>query len=174
MGKFYALWKNIVIDNNGFRLNVGMVLINSRGQSFWGRRANHPGAWQFPQGGINAGETEQQAMYRELAEELGLSAEDVQILGRTQEWLFYELPTPYQRAGHQPLCIGQKQKWFLLRLCSSDSRIQLECSEPPEFDRWCWVDFWYPLSAVIEFKREVYREVLKQFAPLVSRGDDLC
>jgi putative (di)nucleoside polyphosphate hydrolase len=163
-----------VIDENGFRLNVGIIIVSSQGKSFWGRRRGNPTAWQFPQGGISPGESEQEAMYRELDEELGLAHKDVQILCRTDEWLFYELPSRYQRLDQQPLCIGQKQKWFLLQLISSDCRINLDHSDPPEFDQWRWVDYWYPLNEVIEFKREVYRKVLEQFEPLAQVRGSPC
>lgn len=153
-----------MIDEKGFRSNVGIVLINADDKLLLGRRTNNSSAWQFPQGGINPHETERQAMYRELKEELGLTPADVQILDETQEWLYYNLPDRYQRRTQQPLCIGQKQKWFLLKLISEDSQINLNVGDPPEFDQWQWVEFWYPLQAVIDFKREVYRQVLNQFA----------
>ena len=157
-----------MIDENGFRLNVGLVIVSAQNMILWGRRIGNPSAWQFPQGGIDAGENEEEAMYRELNEELGLSVQDVQILGKTSEWLFYKLPSRYQRTGQLPLCIGQKQKWFLLRLISDDSHVKLDSSASPEFDQWRWVDYWFPLTDVIEFKREVYRQVLEQFEPLIS------
>ncbi len=163
-----------MIDQNGFRLNVGLVIVNSQNSILWGRRIGNPSAWQFPQGGIDAGENEEEAMYRELNEELGLSAQDVQVLGKTDEWLFYKLPICYQRTERMPLCIGQKQKWFLLRLVSDDSRIKLDSSASPEFDQWRWVDYWLPLTVVIEFKREVYRQVLEQFEPLLNLRRGLC
>lgn len=161
-----------MIDENGFRLNVGIVIVNAQGKSFWGRRTGNPSAWQFPQGGMMPMETEHEAMYRELNEELGLSPSDVQILGVTKDWLFYELPVRYQRLGRKPLCIGQKQKWFLLRLISEDNRINLNNTSPPEFDQWCWVDYCYPLKHIVEFKREVYRQMLAQFAIIL--GVNLC
>lgn len=158
-----------MIDENGFRLNVGMVLINSDNKVLLGRRTRSASAWQFPQGGIHRGETEQQAMFRELHEELGLTDKDVQIISETREWLYYNLPDCYQRRT-QPLCIGQKQKWFLLKLLSKDNCIELNICDRPEFDQWRWVDFWFPLEAVIDFKREVYRQVLDQFASSQGLG----
>jgi putative (di)nucleoside polyphosphate hydrolase len=161
-----------VIDENGFRLNVGLIIASPQNRILWGRRIGNPSAWQFPQGGMDPGETEEESMYRELDEELGLSAEDVQILGKTRQWLSYVLPLCYQQPARQPLCIGQKQKWFLLRLISSDSRIQLDSGASPEFDQWRWVDYWFPLTAVIEFKREVYRQALAEFAPLLGQAEE--
>jgi putative (di)nucleoside polyphosphate hydrolase len=156
-----------MIDQDGFRLNVGMVLVNARKQVFWGQRTGNPSAWQFPQGGLHQGEDEQTAMYRELIEELGLFPEDIEILSKTDEWLYYSLPERYQRTSQKPLCIGQKQKWFLLRLLSDDQKIKLDYSKPAEFEQWRWVDYWLPIHEVIAFKREVYHQVLHQFAALV-------
>jgi len=156
-----------VIDADGFRPNVGIILANDSGQVLWARRLRQE-AWQFPQGGINAGESERDAMYRELNEEIGLAPEDVEILASTRGWLRYRLPAHLLRArGGQgaPRCIGQKQKWFLLRLVSADDRVRVDSGEQPEFDSWRWVSYWYPLSQIVEFKREVYRRALKELAP---------
>jgi len=110
-----------VIDPDGFRPNVGIILTNDAGQVLWARRINQ-NAWQFPQGGINSNETPEQALYRELNEEVGLEQQDVKILACTRGWLRYRLPQRLVRTHSQPLCIGQKQKWFLLRLVSAGLR----------------------------------------------------
>lgn len=153
-----------MIDNQGFRLNVGMVLSNRQGKLFWGRRAGQRG-WQFPQGGILENETPADAMYRELQEEVGLSPDRVQILAENPQWLRYRLPACYIRPNVQPLCIGQKQKWFLLRLLSDEASIDLNTSLKPEFDTWRWVSYWYPFHSVVSFKRHVYKQALQHFAP---------
>jgi len=155
-----------VIDEEGFRLNVGIILVNQHGRLFWGRRIGQD-AWQFPQGGIQEGETPEEALFRELREEVGLESHDVTIMGSTQGWLRYRLPKQMIRHYCQPLCIGQKQKWFLLRFNSPDSRVQLDKSNKPEFDRFRWVSYWYPLQQVIPFKRHVYRRALQEFASLL-------
>ena len=108
-------------------------------------------------------------MYRELFEEIGLHPEDVEILGCTRGWLRYRLPRRLVRRDQQPLCIGQKQKWFLLRLLSNDDRIRVDHTGSPEFDGWRWVSYWYPLGQVVSFKREVYRRALKELAPRVGK-----
>ncbi len=108
----------MVVDNKGFRLNVGIILANKERQIFWGRRIGHD-AWQFPQGGVNEHETLKQAMFRELYEELGLEPNDVSVLGVTNSWLRYRLPKHYIRQNNFPIVIGQKQKWFLLQLTST-------------------------------------------------------
>ncbi len=155
-----------MIDVDGYRLNVGIVLLNPRGQVFWARRVQRDG-WQFPQGGMNTDETPDEAMYRELEEETGLRADQVEVLGSTHGWLRYRLPQRYLRRGQRPLCIGQKQVWFLLRLLDEES-VRLDAHVSPEFDIWRWVDFWYPAEHVVDFKREVYRRALRHFAPLVE------
>src|ERR1700722_16864978 len=99
-----------MVDNNGFRLNVGIILSNAAGHLFWGRRTAPLNTWQFPQGGIQPQETPQQAMYRELYKEIGLEPTHVQVLGETQGWVSYQLPKHLQRPQRKPFCIGQKQK----------------------------------------------------------------
>ncbi len=159
-----------MIDAEGFRPNVGIVLTNARGQLLWARRVGGQDAWQFPQGGIHEHEDAETALYRELNEEVGLKAGDVKILARTRGWLRYRLPKRLIRKGSKPLCVGQKQKWFLLQLVSSDDSIHLdEHDGPAEFDQWRWVSYWYPLDKVVAFKRDVYRRALKELAPAHSQ-----
>ncbi|RLA56306.1 MAG: RNA pyrophosphohydrolase [Gammaproteobacteria bacterium] len=160
----YKEWRVEVIDSDGFRPNVGIVLANDRGQVLWARRVGGRDAWQFPQGGINSGESPEQALYRELHEEVGLSRDAVEVLGSTRGWLRYRLPRRFIRKGQKPLCIGQKQKWFLLRMLKNDTAVQLDLNDEPEFDHWQWVSYWYPLNQVISFKREVYRKAMKELA----------
>jgi putative (di)nucleoside polyphosphate hydrolase len=161
-----------VIDSDGFRLNVGIMLTNEHGQLLWARRVGGRDAWQFPQGGISAGESPLQALYRELHEEVGLLPDAVEVLGSTKGWLRYRLPTQFVRASQKPRCIGQKQKWFLLRLLEDDAAVQLNLNEKPEFDHWQWVSYWYPLNQVISFKREVYRRAMKELAVPLGRHTD--
>lgn len=157
-----------MIDSEGFRANVGIMLANARGEVLWARRVGQD-AWQFPQGGIQQGESPQQALFRELEEEIGLTAKDVEIIATTRGWLRYRLPQRLLRRDSKPLCIGQKQKWFLLKMLSDDSEVRFDNDHKPEFDHWRWVSYWYPLGQVIPFKREVYRRALKELAPKHSR-----
>ena len=162
-----------MIDTDGFRPNVGIMLANDRGQLLWARRVGGHNAWQFPQGGISAGESPEQALYRELHEEVGLTHDAVEVLASTKGWLRYRLPRRFIRDGQKPLCIGQKQKWFLLRLLEDDAAVRLNLNEKPEFDHWQWVSYWYPLDQVISFKREVYRRAMKELAlPLGKHTDN--
>ena len=155
-----------MIDADGFRSNVGIVLINADGLAFWGRRVGNSG-WQFPQGGVAPGERLVDAMYRELGEEIGLGRDDVEEIGRTQRWLRYRLPVRYRQHARQPLCIGQKQIWFLLRLVADESRIRLD-TETPEFADWRWVDLDVPSKEVIFFKKKVYERALRELRPLLD------
>lgn len=150
-----------MIDKDGYRPNVGIILTNSQKQVFWAKRIGHD-AWQFPQGGLQAGESPEQALYRELEEETGLRPEDVILLGRTDQWLYYDLPEALLRQNQRPLCIGQKQQWFMLQLITDENRIDLTKTANPEFDGWQWVEYWHPLDAVIDFKRDVYLSALQQ------------
>lgn len=155
-----------VVDRDGFRPNVGIIIADGRGRILWAKRVGQD-AWQFPQGGIHSGESPEKALYRELYEEVGLRREDVRILGCTRGWLRYRLPRHMQgRRKSQPQCVGQKQKWFLLQLVGDENCIRFDCGDTPEFDGWQWVTYWYPVTKVIDFKRNVYRRALKELAPL--------
>jgi putative (di)nucleoside polyphosphate hydrolase len=152
-----------VIDEQGFRANIGIILCNQDKQLLWARRVGQQDAWQFPQGGIREEESPEQALYRELHEEIGLREEHVEIIASTRDWLSYLLPEQLIRHERQPLCIGQKQRWYLLRLTGADQDVRLDMSARPEFDQWRWVDFWHPLKEVVSFKHEVYESALKEF-----------
>ena len=156
-----------VIDSDGYRPNVGIILTNSAGQALWAKRIGQE-AWQFPQGGIKRGESPRDALFRELYEELGLLSVDVEVVGVTQGWLRYKLPARYVRQGRGRVCIGQKQKWFVLRLLGDEARVHFDSTPTPEFDSWRWVDWWLPADEVVEFKREVYARALAELAPLIG------
>jgi len=155
-----------VIDQDGFRHGVGIILVNSNRQLFLAKRIGKE-AWQFPQGGMQADETAEQAMFRELKEEIGLFPDDVKVLAATRRWLRYRLPKRLVRHYSKPICVGQKQKWFLLRLINDDAQFDLAATDSPEFDSWAWVSYWYPLSQVVAFKRRVYNLAMKEFARIV-------
>ena len=113
-----------MIDEHGYRPNVGIIICNAMGQVLWARRIGQ-NAWQFPQGGIKRGESPEKALYRELQEEVGLLPEHVQIIGSTRGWLRYRLPKRMVRRDKRPVCVGQKQKWYLLKLLAEESEINL-------------------------------------------------
>ena len=159
-----------MIDSEGFRPNVGIIVLGPRQGAprvLWAKRIGQD-AWQFPQGGIQQGESAQAACFRELEEELGLKPDQVQLLGVTSDWLRYLLPKNLVRAGRKPTCIGQKQKWFLLRLLAPDAAVKLDAGERPEFEDWRWVDYWQPAADVVFFKREVYEKALQQLSSLAG------
>ncbi len=159
-----------MIDSEGYRPNVGIIITNDEGKLFWARRIGQD-SWQFPQGGIKRDESPEDALYRELHEEVGLQPDSVKILALTKGWLRYRLPKKMIRQDAHPVCVGQKQKWFLLKFLGDEQSICTTRSESPEFDGWQWVSYWYPLGQVVSFKREVYRRAMKEFAPMVFRRD---
>jgi putative (di)nucleoside polyphosphate hydrolase len=155
-----------LIDGDGFRPNVGIILSNGDRRLFWGRRVGQ-NAWQFPQGGIKSDETPLEAMYRELEEEVGLLPGHVQVLGCTRGWLRYRLPKRFIRRHCGPICIGQKQVWYMLRVQCGEGDFCLDRCDKPEFDAWRWVRYWYPVQDVVYFKRRVYERALQELAPLL-------
>jgi putative (di)nucleoside polyphosphate hydrolase len=162
-----------MLDKHGYRPNVGIILINDRRQVFWGKRVREH-SWQFPQGGIKSGEDPERAMYRELEEETGLKPHHVEIIGRTRDWLRYDVPQRWIRREWRGHYRGQKQIWFLLKMLGQDSDVTLKCDfEKPEFDAWRWHDYWIPLDTVIEFKRGVYKSALDELGRLIFSEDEL-
>lgn len=159
-----------MLDSDGFRPNVGIILLNRHNQVFWGKRLRS-NSWQFPQGGIDPGETPEQAMLRELYEEIGLMPEHIRVVARTRSWLRYEVPDRYVRREARGYYRGQKQIWFLLQLLGRDSDMDLHTTNHPEFDSWRWNNYWVPLDVVIEFKRGVYKDALKELAPFIPKVD---
>jgi len=158
-----------MLDKEGYRPNVGIILLNQRNEVFWGKRVKQH-SWQFPQGGIKHGESPEQAMFRELYEEIGLKPEHVRIVARTREWLRYDVPDQWIRRDLRGNYRGQKQIWFLLRMMARDCDVCLRRSEKPEFDAWRWHEYWVPLDAVIEFKRDVYQQALSELSRFVFRA----
>lgn len=159
-----------MIDRDGYRPNVGIILCNAKNEVFWGKRIKEH-SWQFPQGGIKAGESPEQAMFRELEEEVGLQPQHVKIIGRTRDWMRYDVPQNWVRREWRGSYKGQKQIWFLLRLTGRDCDVSLRASAHPEFDAWRWHHYWIPLESVIEFKREVYRLALNELASFLNKSE---
>jgi putative (di)nucleoside polyphosphate hydrolase len=145
---------------------VGIILCSPEGKVFWARRSGQD-AWQFPQGGIQYNETPDEAMFRELREETGLKPSHVSLIGKTQNWLHYRLPRHMIRRNTSPVCIGQKQIWFVLKLMAAESNFNLSYMKKPEFDDWAWVDYWHPMQEVVFFKREVYQQAMLELEPLL-------
>ncbi len=159
-----------MLDRDGFRPNVGIILLNQKNQVFWGKRIRTH-SWQFPQGGIDRGENPEQAMFRELHEEVGLQPDHVRIVARTRDWLRYEVPDRFIRRESRGHYRGQKQIWFLLQLVGYDTDLNLRATDHPEFDAWRWNDYWVPLDVVVEFKRGVYEMALTELSRFLPRHD---
>ena len=156
------------IDENGFRANVGIIIMDGANQVMIAGRRGKAG-WQFPQGGVKQRESAEQAMYRELHEEVGLTPGDVEVAGVTRGWIRYTLPKKYLRKS-EPKCIGQKQRWFLLSLRSDPGKLSFNATPDPEFDRCRWVDYWTPVEEVIYFKRKVYIQALSELSRVAFQG----
>lgn len=180
--RFFFRMQNFepIFANDGYRPNVGIIICNAAGLVFWARRVSRDG-WQFPQGGVARNETIEQAMYRELAEETGISADQVRVIGHTQNWLHYDLPQKLLRHQNrrffrnrhrgQKSFRGQKQVWFLLELLGDDSIVDLSAGlEKPEFDQWEWVDAKFALANIVDFKRPVYQQALAELGPLLPKS----
>ena len=170
-GHSLKIWGLIMLDREGFRPNVGIILLNQKNQVFWGKRIRTH-SWQFPQGGIDRGESPEQAMFRELHEEVGLLPEHVRIVARTRDWLRYEVPDRFIRRDARGHYKGQKQIWYLLQMVEPDWNINLRATSHPEFDAWRWNDFWVPLDVVVEFKRGVYEMALTELSRFLPRYDN--
>ena len=151
------------IDTQGYRANVGIILTDGQGRVLIAGRVGS-GGWQFPQGGIKHHETPERAMYRELKEEVGLEPEHVGVLGFTKGWLRYRLPKRYIRYHQPPVCIGQKQIWFLLRLETAEDNFRLDVAEQPEFDAWRWAYLAEAPKIVAPFKQAIYSQVVDAFS----------
>jgi putative (di)nucleoside polyphosphate hydrolase len=144
-----------------YRLGVGMMILNSQNQVFVGKRPDFPDGWQMPQGGMEESESPQEAMYRELKEEIG--TDKVHILSETSQWLSYDFPPPLRSEIWGGKFQGQRQKWFLLRFLGEDGEIQIQTATP-EFIEWRWVMPQDLESLVVGFKKEIYRNLLREFS----------
>lgn len=151
-------------DDALYRPCVGLVIVNCRGQVFAGQRIDTVGAWQMPQGGIDAGETAEAAALRELMEETSIRLELVEVLARTPDWVRYDFPRDVSGKVWKGRYRGQKQIWFLLQFTGQDRDIDL-ATEHPEFSEWCWMSPAQVSQKIVEFKRSVYIKVLEGFAP---------
>ena len=156
-----------MIDDDGYRPNVASVIINRDYKILWAKRTNENN-WQFPQGGIQTGETPEEAMYREVYEEVGLEPENIEIIGRSKDWLKYDVPEKFVRSYWQGRYKGQKQIWFLLRFIGEDEQINLNTHDAPEFDQWRWEEFWQPLNEVVDFKKDVYSQALNELWEFIA------
>ena len=156
-------------DLSLYRPCVGLTLINREGLIFAGRRCDSPDAWQMPQGGMDKGETPLEAGFRELREETGLKTSKVETLEITEDWISYDLPEHLIGKVWGGRWRGQKQKWLALRFVGEDADVDIT-QEPVEFDAWRWMSAPELLESMVSFKRDVYQEVFKRFAPHLRGG----
>jgi putative (di)nucleoside polyphosphate hydrolase len=150
-----------------YRPCVGIMLLNPAGRVFAGERIDTPGAWQMPQGGIDAGETPHDAAFRELSEETGLSPDDVEILAEAPDWIPYDLPHELVPKTWGGRFRGQLQRWFLMRFTGDDARVSIEL-HTPEFSAWEWVAPESLVPRIVPFKRATYQAVLDAFRPYLE------
>jgi putative (di)nucleoside polyphosphate hydrolase len=145
-----------------YRLGVGVMLLNRRGEVFVAQRIDQPNeAWQMPQGGIDDGENPRQAALRELKEEIG--TDSAEFIGESEGWLRYEFPPEIQKRVWDGRWLGQCQKWFVMRFTGEDKDIDL-ATEHPEFVAWRWAAVRDLPALAVSFKRQVYRDVIAEFA----------
>lgn len=146
-----------------YRSGVGIMIINKNKEIFVGKRIdNRSNAWQMPQGGLDAGESEDEAMLRELKEETGINADVVRIITRSAKHHYYNLPYKLQKKFWGGKYLGQKQKWYLIEFFGEDSGVNV-ATEDPEFSEWKWILKKDLLNEVVSFKRKLYEETLKEF-----------
>ncbi|OFW80524.1 MAG: hypothetical protein A2887_04930 [Alphaproteobacteria bacterium RIFCSPLOWO2_01_FULL_40_26] len=147
-----------------YRSGVGIMLINSEKKIFVGKRIdNHSDAWQMPQGGIDAGEDEDLAMFRELREETGICDSNIKILKKSDGYFYYNLPYRLQKKFWGGKYLGQKQRWYLARFISDDSAINVATADP-EFSDWKWIEKDKITNVIVGFKRELYFDIIKEFS----------
>ena len=151
-----------------YRKNVGMVLINTKGHIFAGKRIdNNTDAWQMPQGGIDDGETPEVAAFRELSEETGIHHSKARLIGATSGWLSYDIPIELIPKLWNGQYRGQEQKWFAFEFLGTDTDINITTQEP-EFSEWAWKSKNDLLSSIVPFKVEVYQKVFSELGHLVK------
>jgi len=155
-------------DSRPYRLGVGIALLNARDLVFVGQRIDQTAeSWQMPQGGIDPGEDPRTAALREMEEEIGVKAADVELLAESRDWLSYDLPPAIAAKVWKGRYRGQRQKWYLARLKAPDSAINIATAHP-EFNAWQWARFSDLPKLIVPFKRPIYEQIIAEFAGLVK------
>ncbi len=163
-------------DQGKYRLGVGIMLINNDNKVFVGQRVQESSeTWQMPQGGIDEGEGPDEAVMRELNEEVG--SVNIEIVAESRGWYSYDIPKELIPMWWDGKFVGQKQKWFLMRFLGNDKEININ-TEIPEFINWKWVNIGELPNIIVPFKRKLYQSLIAEFKPvmdgfhLISRGID--
>ena len=151
---------------NDYRRAAGAVVFNKKGQVFLGRRKNAvtPHVWQFPQGGMDRGETHEEAALRELHEETGISPALITKIGEIEEWLYYDFPTQFKHSEKSRGKKGQRQRWFAFLFHGDDKDVDVDAHKPVEFSDWRWGSLEEAYELIVPFKREVYARLACEFA----------
>ncbi len=152
---------NIVTNNQFYRPNVGIMLLNANKEIFIGKRTDAIDAWQMPQGGIDEGENIVDAAYRELLEETGISK--VKLIAESGAWYRYDIPEEFQKHGWDSYYRGQRQKWILMSFQGNNQDINLQYHHQ-EFSDWKWMKSSQLLKVVVNFKQQVYQAILEEFS----------
>jgi len=152
-------------EESNYRLNVGLIIVNNYGKVLICKRKNS-NQWQFPQGGIDEGESPIEAAKREIFEEVGIKPSKIKVLGKIKDWVKYEIPIELAKKSFKKKgIVGQKQKWFIFKI-KSEACITFVNDPDNEFDDFAWVSYWRPIALIISFKKEVYRNVLAELLPI--------
>ena len=152
-------------EESNYRLNVGLIIVNNYGKVLICKRKNS-NQWQFPQGGIDEGESPMEAAKREIFEEVGIKPSKIKVLGKIKDWVKYEIPKELAKKSFKKKgIVGQKQKWFIFKI-KSEACISFVNDPDNEFDDFAWVSYWRPIALIISFKKEVYRNVLAELLPI--------
>ena len=152
-------------EESNYRLNVGLIIVNNYGKVLICKRKNS-NQWQFPQGGIDEGESPIEAAKREIFEEVGIKPSKIKVLGKIKDWVKYEIPIELAKKSFKKKgIVGQKQKWFIFKI-KSEACISFVNDPDNEFDDFAWVSYWRPIALIVSFKKEVYRNVLAELLPI--------
>lgn len=152
-------------EESNYRLNVGLIIVNNYGKVLICKRKNS-NQWQFPQGGIDKGESPIEAAKREIFEEVGIKPSKIKVLGKIKDWVKYKIPKELAKKSFKKKgIVGQKQKWFIFKV-KSEACISFVNDPDNEFDDFAWVSYWRPIALIVSFKKEVYRNVLAELLPI--------
>ena len=154
------------MKSKSYRLGVGIMLLNEKNKVFVGKRKDiKSDAWQMPQGGVNKGEKDEVAAFRELYEETGIKK--VKIISKSKKFYKYNIPISLKKKLWNGEYIGQKQKWFIMRFVGNEEEINIK-TKNAEFKEWKWIDINQLINVVVSFKLNVYKSIVKELNILLN------